>query len=197
MGDYSNFGHNDVKKVVSDVFRSTWLDFSLQDFEDSQKSLLSLSQTYEAPSHRHTKLPSELAQKTAVLPDGPLLESSSQVNDFDFYDVTLSIPLHHEARFIKQYPAYECCTSTSRSVMVGDDPNYMPFLPFADDPTFNHQDLMDEYKFFSWQRPNQDPNCEYSQFNITRFLGVTNVNGSGGHCRGSSPSTDKVASYFA
>lgn len=176
MEDNSKSFPEDARKIISDVFRSTWLDFSSYDLEDCQKNLLSLARTCEAPSNRDISLSSENLQHTVPFADHVLLDSSSRANEeFDIYEfrnesvkpVTTFVPVRNlVALALKPYPSYEYCASTNRSIMIGDDSHYMPFLPFADDSTFNHQELMDEYKYFSWQKPNQDPDCGYSQSNI-------------------------------
>ena len=60
----------------------------------------------------------------------------------------------------QSHPAYELCTSVSRNIQVGDDPDYMPFAPFSDDPAFEFLDYNDEYTWLAWQAPKMfDPDC--------------------------------------
>ncbi len=58
------------------------------------------------------------------------------------------------------YPIYEVCTPVARNIMLVDDPDLMPFLPLADDPTFVHVEFMADHKGVRWQEPAQDPDCE-------------------------------------
>lgn len=60
---------------------------------------------------------------------------------------------------ILPHPAYDSCTPATRGIMVGDDSHYMPFIPYSDDPTFDHEPQMQHYNFFSWQSPD-DPDCK-------------------------------------
>ncbi|OSC99568.1 SET domain-containing protein [Trametes coccinea BRFM310] len=55
------------------------------------------------------------------------------------------------------YTAYESCTPIDQNILHGDDSNYMPFIPLADDPTFDHEDHAMEYKRLAWQEPYRDP----------------------------------------
>ncbi|KAL7278335.1 hypothetical protein ACG7TL_008311 [Trametes sanguinea] len=55
------------------------------------------------------------------------------------------------------YAAYESCTPIDQDILHGDDSNYMPFIPLADDPTFDHEDHAMEYKRLAWQEPYRDP----------------------------------------
>ncbi|KAI0773039.1 hypothetical protein BD413DRAFT_310658 [Trametes elegans] len=55
------------------------------------------------------------------------------------------------------YPSYESCAPIGRSILHGDDSNFMPFLPFADDPEFDHEDHAQEYRGLVWQQDYRDP----------------------------------------
>ncbi|KAJ7914045.1 hypothetical protein B0H13DRAFT_1712227 [Mycena leptocephala] len=67
-------------------------------------------------------------------------------------------------------PAYEYCTPTVRNIFQGDDPHDMPFVPFADDPTFNHARYLEEYRSFSWRTSALDPDLEVLVVETARRL---------------------------
>ncbi|KAK7443254.1 hypothetical protein VKT23_015850 [Stygiomarasmius scandens] len=46
---------------------------------------------------------------------------------------------------------YESCTPVMASILVEDDSDYMPFIPFADDPWFNYESHVQRYKYSAWQ----------------------------------------------
>lgn len=52
---------------------------------------------------------------------------------------------------IEPVPSYESCTPMPNNQFVGDDPNYIPFIPLADDPAFDWKVHSEKYKGFSWQ----------------------------------------------
>ncbi|KZT66622.1 SET domain-containing protein [Daedalea quercina L-15889] len=54
-------------------------------------------------------------------------------------------------------PAYEGCTLVATNVLQGDDPNSMPFIPLADDPTFDAADHCLDYDEFAWQATKVNP----------------------------------------
>lgn len=56
-------------------------------------------------------------------------------------------------------PAHEYWTPSLRSISVGDDPSELPFMPFPDDPAFNHADFLEEYTNFGWRTSMLDPDC--------------------------------------
>lgn len=73
----------------------------------------------------------------------------------------------------KPHPEYTSCTPITRSIMVGDDSNYMTFIPYSDDPTFNHEAQTLHYDHFAWQSM-QDPDGISTHLLLSQ-LDVTNI----------------------
>ncbi|KAJ6562723.1 hypothetical protein DFH09DRAFT_1478716 [Mycena vulgaris] len=67
-------------------------------------------------------------------------------------------------------PAHEYCTPISRNVFQGDDPHDLAFLPFADDPTFDHAKYLEEYDSVSWLESVLDPDVEVVVVETVRRL---------------------------
>ncbi|OBZ77416.1 Histone-lysine N-methyltransferase EZH1 [Grifola frondosa] len=91
----------------------------------------------------------------------PLQELQFTVNDFDANDTSSSLFVEESVAMSNFRPPpnrYESCTPISCNILHGDDPNDMPFVPFADDPTFDAKEHVLEYKSLSWQRGLRDPN---------------------------------------
>jgi histone-lysine N-methyltransferase EZH2 len=57
-------------------------------------------------------------------------------------------------------PTHEYCTPTARNISHDEDPHDMLFVPFADDPTFDHARYLKAYQDFSWRTSALDPDCE-------------------------------------
>lgn len=57
-------------------------------------------------------------------------------------------------RPFRPHAPYESCTPISRNLMVGDDPDDLPFIFFSDDPSYDYYVDIEEYKYFRWQLPN-------------------------------------------
>lgn len=74
----------------------------------------------------------------------------------------------------KPHPEYTSCTPITRSIMVGDDSNYMTFIPYSDDPTFNHEAQTLHYDHFAWQSI-QDPDGISTHPPLLPQLDVTNI----------------------
>ncbi|KXN85509.1 hypothetical protein AN958_11234 [Leucoagaricus sp. SymC.cos] len=54
--------------------------------------------------------------------------------------------------FLRPYPAYSSTAPLRRSIYIGDDLNPLPFIPFSDDPEFDHIGYTnDHYDSFAWQ----------------------------------------------
>ncbi|KAI0668070.1 hypothetical protein C8Q78DRAFT_1048136 [Trametes maxima] len=81
--------------------------------------------------------------------------------------------------------AYESCTPLSRNILHGDDSHFMPFLPYADDPDFDHQDHALEYKKLAWQEGYRGPDMSEIALETTRrltflhHLSVAEIDGAG------------------
>ncbi|KAJ7031480.1 SET domain-containing protein [Mycena alexandri] len=67
-------------------------------------------------------------------------------------------------------PAHEYCTPATRNIFQGDDSNDLPFIPFADDPNFDHARYFKEFKTFGWERPVPDPDVEVVVVEAARRL---------------------------
>ncbi|KAJ7484132.1 hypothetical protein FB451DRAFT_1028361 [Mycena latifolia] len=67
-------------------------------------------------------------------------------------------------------PAHEHCTQIARNIFQGDDPHDLPFIPFADDPTFDQAKYLEEYEAFSWEEPTVDPDLEVVVVETARRL---------------------------
>ncbi|KAG1905918.1 uncharacterized protein F5891DRAFT_942630 [Suillus fuscotomentosus] len=72
---------------------------------------------------------------------------------------TISLQVVH-AELFEPHKPYEYCTPISRNIFRGDDDDMMPFIPYADDPTFDHVDHTLCYGSFAWQDDDYDPDLE-------------------------------------
>ena len=50
------------------------------------------------------------------------------------------------------FPPYESCTPITDNVWKGDDSDVMSFVPFSDEPAFDHEDCQADYLELDWQR---------------------------------------------
>lgn len=57
------------------------------------------------------------------------------------------------------HPDYESVTPTSKNIFQGDDSDCMAFIPYTEDPTFDHIDYTHYYmkEGFAWQAKFRDP----------------------------------------
>jgi histone-lysine N-methyltransferase EZH2 len=159
-----------IKALVSSVYQSVWREYSSWDRENCQKTLHDLSRR----GHRETS-------HTIPLQSGPRrlrreLKAAKAVpaqyeESFEVWDIRVDATpelhmLHISATDVvkaaktSKSPSYESCTPVSRNIMVGDDSDYMPFIPNADDPTYDNSFDIAEHKYFAWQQPDTvEPDC--------------------------------------
>ncbi|KAF8351574.1 hypothetical protein F5887DRAFT_913317 [Amanita rubescens] len=175
------------QRFVYDIFRNTWLDFYYWEQEDYHRTLDALGspiiinkptvlpqwirpraglvhEIQDTPNVRESsllqteavvsKLPSDEIEVTEYqMTDGVATRLQA---DFAFTSVALRMP-----QAIFPSPQYEACTPLEQNIYLGDDSSDMPFLPFADDPSFSDwKSHSDEHKTLSWQNMIRDPNLE-------------------------------------
>ncbi|KAL6299334.1 hypothetical protein BKA93DRAFT_742494 [Sparassis latifolia] len=76
----------------------------------------------------------------------------------------------HQVQNIEQYTPYEACAPVSSNIYHGDDSHDMPFVPFADDPTFDANKHMLEYEHLAWQDGHVDPDLSAIIIETSRRL---------------------------
>ena len=68
-----------------------------------------------------------------------------------------TVPLKPPNNFNKPHPRYEFCTPSVQSITLhvesaaSDELEVMPFVPYADDPTFNARSYLRQYVHFAWE----------------------------------------------
>jgi hypothetical protein len=120
--------------LVRTVFESVWTEFHSQCQAYSRKMIESLTVPEFPVSSQQID--------EQFLNDSPTVWLPDSTQEMEY---TVSEP------FFSPHPPYECCTPCTQSILHGDDPEAMPFIPFADDPKFDHLEHTLHYKRFAWQ----------------------------------------------
>lgn len=159
-----------TSRLVRSVYREVWQEFYRWDAAYARSRLDSFA-------IRH--IPDDALAVSTFIADrrDPLLDGEHKFNDavavcpptddsytvYDFCqdsDRTTSqwsvIANTQQVDAFVSCEAFEACAPLSCNVFHGDDPEDMTFVPFADDPAFNVQDHLEEYKTFSWQSVHED-----------------------------------------
>lgn len=151
--------------LVRSVYISVWLAFYDWEREYSRRSIQGLATC--SPHHTASNL--SRVKSTTV---GDSLSDSNHGSDekteyFHIVDYdrakwprklhpdTINVPSSSMSRL-----SYESCTPTSRNIMTGDDSSNLPFIPHADDPRFEMEEHLCQYKTFFWQKSIRDPDCK-------------------------------------
>lgn len=155
-----------LRNLVLQVYRSVWEEYSEWSDKHTASSLKSLEtslqeldlQEKESPDTCHITADNDLLFTTSEFnADGFIVEEYETKGTSIIVDQTL-----------RSHPPYESCTPIARNLMVGDDPDDLPFIPFADDPTYNFLSDIEEYSCFRWQEPFIDSDCT-CDFRIDNF----------------------------
>ena len=157
----------DIRDVVSQVYKSVWDDFSVWEQEHCRQTLQSLSRPIRP--HIYPLLISSGQSHPALKePRSTHDAPSTVVESFDDSDMekgstsTVLVTVYTISKDQMLQPfSYEACTPISRNLMIGDDSDFLPFIPNSDDPTYDYTYDIDEHKFFAWHQlnNNRDPDC--------------------------------------
>ncbi|KAJ7758167.1 hypothetical protein DFH07DRAFT_818963 [Mycena maculata] len=164
-----------VTSIVQAVFQKVHDEFRVWKEDYASKILSSLARP---PSPNAT--PTRAAKPNPPVPlppdaDALPFSTSTTLESIQSYDYESGIMEHIPAQVIRfedlflPLPAHEYCTPTNRNIFQGDDPSELPFIPFADDPTFDHAEYLKEYHKFSWHSA-IDPDLELIVIETARRL---------------------------
>lgn len=157
-----------VKDLVRLKLESTWNEYYISwHTEHCQRTLDSLGQPM-------------ISQPTPAFVDSaprfynPFDPSSEIFEITDFEDSqtapkVFSTNAQHKTtvpKIVEAYSSYDSCTPLSRNLMRGDDPDYLPFIPFSDDWRYDFEYDNSHHKYFAWQRPEIDSDCRPFIFNF-------------------------------
>ncbi len=73
------------------------------------------------------------------------LEDSGESETFNLPTEVITIPQSH-----RLHPAYISCQLGSQNEVAKDDDCHLPFIPFSDDPSFDHEDYCWRYPDLAW-----------------------------------------------
>lgn len=143
--------HENHASLVRSVYQTVWSEFcewSKQDFANSINDL------GMPPADANTRV------KDAE--DSDIVGELGQLNLQERELTTLTDPhtIILEAPF-EPPPSYDSCNPVSNNHFTGDDASHMPFLPLADDPSFDWKGYCVNYKYFAWQTKFFDSNREF------------------------------------
>ena len=169
-----------IRVVVSQVYKSVWQDFSVWEKDHCRQTLQNLSRP--SRPHLNPRLISSGLSHSALKETRSTTYNAPNtvVESFDDSDLengttsTVLVTSHTIGKGqILQPLSYESCTPISRNLMIGDDSDFLPFIPNSDDPSYDYTYDVEEHKFFAWHQPNRDPDCAvFDHFSKTRLLTV-------------------------
>jgi hypothetical protein len=153
--------------LVRRVYKMVWQNFYTWEQDHCRRTLHSLARV-PSLSRIDTGIESSGSSSHYSSITATSISTTSEDESFTVHDYTqdphkvstVSVETINVVPHFKGCPPYEMCTPVSRNVHVGDDFEDMPFLPLADDPTFDHLLHAADYPRFEWQLPIRDPDCK-------------------------------------
>ncbi|KAI0302826.1 hypothetical protein B0F90DRAFT_1667436 [Multifurca ochricompacta] len=176
----SENSHDENRALAFRVYKEVWDEFNKWKVEDCKQQLLLLrrplppSEATESASLAASELrPGEPGDVEIIYlcdseDDVPL--DADGANVLTCKRVSLKLPPDFEP-----HPRYEACTPALQTVALRpgsaacDELDAAPFVPYADDPTFNAKEYLREFKRFAWEEL-VDPDVEVIQFETLRRL---------------------------
>ncbi|KAI0628307.1 hypothetical protein C8Q77DRAFT_1149517 [Trametes polyzona] len=157
-----------IKSVIVSKFQTVWESYYEWEVEHCAQAIRSLSvvkpvRPPDIPSSSETTGPDK--DSTSSVHSTVSLEEHSDVFEMTVHymrdDCCEKDVIRGETTsyidLLTPHPVYESCAPIPQNILHGDDSNYMPFLPLADDPGFDVGDHALEYKAFAWQEAYRDP----------------------------------------
>lgn len=146
----------DITSLVLEQFRSCWDKFHR--WKAAHNSQIMSSLTRRPASEDISPQIYDVEQVQESQPPGPtftVTEYDSDENPCDTYKISVET---FDVEPTKPHPEYTECVPTTRNIMIGDDSDYMPFIPYSDDASFSHELHTQHYNYFAWQHFD-DPDC--------------------------------------
>ncbi|KXN84364.1 Histone-lysine N-methyltransferase EZH1 [Leucoagaricus sp. SymC.cos] len=162
-----------IPSIVTQVYRANWESFYAWKAEDTRKSMASLCVSNTKRCEADISHSDDDESSSDIDPDEPAIHVTEYTYDSESDDpkpsTTYALPVcttiikgPDDPTFLRSYPAYSSTAPLRRSIYIGDDLNPLPFIPFSDDPEFDHIGYInDHYDSFSWQDLElQDPDIQ-------------------------------------
>ncbi|KAH9059794.1 hypothetical protein EDB87DRAFT_1809770 [Lactarius vividus] len=168
------------RALAFQVYKEVWNEFNKWKPENCKQQLLLLQKPLPPPAAAEDAL-----LKVFNLRDG----EPGEVEIIYLCDSDDDIPLHPGGSTVLMYetvhlepptdctphPRYESCTPALQSIVfrlgsaAGEELTILPFVPYADDPTFDAKAYLGMHKRFAWEELG-DPDVEVIQFEALRRL---------------------------
>ncbi|KAG5653858.1 hypothetical protein H0H81_009937 [Sphagnurus paluster] len=174
MDEESSSEDTSTAKLVKETYGIAWNEFYAWEQDHCLRTLHSLARPLPGDQYSTCANPSIYHKRSEPLTTLPIsleaLPSVSSNTNEEFFTVveysneakphqTTTLPAQTTliSPLLEACAPYEVCTPINRNINVGDDSEYMPFIPLVDDPTFDHAPHAADYNYFEWQLPNRDP----------------------------------------
>jgi hypothetical protein len=163
---------DETRALVFGVYREVWDEFNKWKVENSEQQLLLLQKPLPPPG----------AAEDALLEASDLREGEpGEVEIIYLCESEDDTPLHPGGSTVLMcetvhlelppdfapHPRYESCTPAVQSIAfrpgssAEDELDILPFVPYADDPTFDVEGYLGMFKYFAWEYLG-DPDSMYS-----------------------------------
>ncbi|EIW52185.1 SET domain-containing protein [Trametes versicolor FP-101664 SS1] len=184
MSDHEDDAHTATNPniLVTSQFKTVWQEYYESESDLCARTLSTLLVVKPARPRRLSVSTTEVAtQEARPISVAETLPSSNDtvlsfytLADEQWNSSSVDVETIVQIELPSPCPAYESCAPLQQNILHGDDPNFMPFLPYADEPTFDSADHALEYKALAWQENYRDPDSESRLHRHEAFRWLTN-----------------------
>jgi hypothetical protein len=170
-----------IRSIVFSVYQTVWDEFHAFEYTSSEQYLRGLAGQKKKTHVKHNYCfglneVGNYTSNTALSLDGRgvpdedevfTVYSFSESSDLPVFSSTLQvISCPRLEDFFIPLPTYESTQAIPRNIHHGDDPDALPFIPFADDTNFNYRNYVQDHKSLLWQSNPRSPDGMFADTDI-------------------------------
>lgn len=160
-----------LKNICWTTYRMIWDEYHDWDASDSRRIIEGLAGQTPSTTPCYSLDNCEPLQELSAPPNSGAPEefvAFCHFEDAHSAQATAKPDLAGDDIFVES-PRYEMCSSIQQNILLGDEPDTAPFLPYADDPSFDHEEYLKDFSDLSWER-SYDPSRRY--FELLVFVEI-------------------------
>lgn len=147
-----------LKNICWTTYRMIWDEYYDWDASDSRRIIEGLAGQYPRTTPCYSLDNCEPPQELSAPPNsGAPEEFVAFCHLEDARPTQATAKVYHapdvaEDDIFVESPRYEMCSAIQQNILLGDEPDTAPFLPYADDLNFDHEEYLKDFSDLSWER---------------------------------------------
>ncbi|KAH9974853.1 hypothetical protein BJV74DRAFT_183098 [Russula compacta] len=173
---------DDNRTLAFQIYKEVWNEFNKWKVEDCKQQLLLLQKPLPPPEAAEAAMNMASTFRTGESGDVEVIYLCDTEDDVPL-DAGGTTVLTCESTVLElppdfaPHPRYESCTPSMQTIslrmdsMAYEEVIIAPFVPYADDPTFDTKGYLNQFNSYAWEHL-VDPDVEMIQFEVLRRLHI-------------------------